>query len=271
MFWAIDGDVGVCRKGSLRLPSERPECKVCWHLGTWFGECFHHSLTDKSVSVCLNCVNNVLCLTFPFLLVVWNFGTRQAEVPTWPTPNKNLGHWVCNEPPSQTTFSHVPLGAGEMCVFCDCMGIGLLEASLVSSRPHPMCLFPLSPSLIINLSCEHKYICRVLWALANHEPGGGIGVFPHRELSGTLGTSMLGLKIELKPSQATCLQWTGHVIWPQLVRVEESLCLILQTKMNMSPSYCKAHYLKCSEGTRVTLKGRLKKSSQLLQKQDLFC
>lgn len=157
-------EMWVCaEKIALGYPQKGLQARLTlgWHLGTWFGDCFYHSLTAKSVSMCLNCV-----VCFMLNISFWKSGILEharlkclCDQP----PVKTLGTESVMSFPHRQHFSHVPFGAGGMCVLSDSTGIGLLEACLVSSRLHPMCLFPLSPSLIVNLSCEHNYICGIPW------------------------------------------------------------------------------------------------------------
>ena len=89
----------------LRLLSlDRSACKVSPRpvpRNLDFGRVPFISRIDKNGSMCKQ---YFLYLILVFLLGVWNFGTSQAEVPTWPATNKILAHWVTNEFPWWTIF-----------------------------------------------------------------------------------------------------------------------------------------------------------------------
>lgn len=178
---------GMWRKQWTQQTSHSPQKGLLAemvHADYWelrFGQQSHHSLKEKGVSICPNCLDkqHKFLLNTCFPLGVWDFGTCQAEGPTWPAPSENLGQWVCNKLPWHTTFlpHGVTFNAGGMkCVLCDSTGTALLETCL--AFPFADCFLTHS---LIDLSYAHDCICWALRVLAHHQTQQQSWVTPAQE------------------------------------------------------------------------------------------
>lgn len=126
------------------LSLEKLLCKFepwALYLGTSSLGVFHPSLTDKNVSLCLKCANNMVCAEHLFSFRVYEvLELAKWRVPTCPASNTDYEHWVHKDLLWETVF--------HMC----CLSLVLKDLSMICVNPLGEDFCRLPPGFLLALS-----------------------------------------------------------------------------------------------------------------------